>query len=47
MVEPVDIDPIHRDEIGEEDDVWGDDLIKIWKMLLLRNMVTLLLKEIK
>ena len=27
MVEPVDIDPIDRDEIGEEDDVWGDDLM--------------------
>ena len=25
MVEPVDIDPIDRDEIGDEDDEWGDD----------------------
>ena len=27
MVEPVGIDPIDRDEMGEEDDVWGDDLM--------------------
>ena len=27
MVEPVDIDPTDRDEIGEEDDVWGDYLM--------------------
>ena len=27
MVEPVDIDQIDRDEIGEEDNVWGDDLM--------------------
>ena len=27
MAEPVDIDPIDRDEIGEENDVWGDDLM--------------------
>ena len=26
MVEPVGIDPIDRDEIGEEDDDWGDGL---------------------
>ena len=25
--EPVDIDPFDRDEIGEEDDKWGDDLM--------------------
>ena len=25
--EPVDIDPIDHDEIGEEDDVWGEDLM--------------------
>ena len=27
MVEPVDIDPIDRDEMGEENDEWGDDLM--------------------
>ena len=26
--EPVDIDPTDHDEIGEEDDKWGDDLMK-------------------
>ena len=25
--EPVDIDPIDHDEIGKEDDEWGDDLM--------------------
>ena len=25
--EPVDIDPADRDEIGEEDNEWGDDLM--------------------
>ena len=25
--EPVDIDPIDRDEIADEDDKWGDDLM--------------------
>ena len=28
MAEPVDIDPTDHDEIGEEDDEWGDDLMK-------------------
>ena len=27
MAEPVDINPIDRNEIGEEDDDWGNDLM--------------------
>ena len=27
MAEPVDIDPIDHDEIGEEDDNWDDNLM--------------------
>ena len=57
--EPVDIDQIERDEIGEEDDDWGDNLltdlerkfednsIEHWKLLLMRTFVTLCSRKIR
>ena len=33
-MEPVDIDPIDRDEIGEEDDKWDNDLMNDMRIRL-------------